>query len=559
MSHKYKVAAVALCTALMCALTACTGGGSGSTSSRGLNRTQQGYGQSSAQASSSAAPSSGTSSVVSNTYIDAPYLPDDKTLVAIPTARSAAEETKTQTAKVLTVGGGEVLGNSTMSGWRYGLFQGLYAAGANFEMVGRYTEARDFRLPSRYAKHSAVQYLKINTLSNNYTSYFVGDFDVAVIMLGVDDTQNLSAVDEYEKLLKKLVNAYPDAEFYVVEPLVSRESEATRKLMLNLSYICEQIGRVTYIPLSAARLDDSDYASAYKLNECGADKLGRTIASYIAGDVLAVNQTADNSYKLPTRVTSITKLPATAEIYITSDKKPSMTLAATASPSKAAVTNVVWTSSNPSVATVDTYGRVRAKAIGATTVTATTLDGGYSSSCVITVRATTSVKETSLINCKLSKDNWSGSTGSLSSSAFATTSKTYSKAVTITTKKQASASSFTLSADVSVNMTSYKAVSGNYVSISYGGFTLKINDCGRSLELLQGNKSLGKYTAVGPSYKTLTYAVSYKDGKVSALIDGGAVITAAATKGDAKTAVSVKINELKRITSVKNVTLNGTL
>lgn len=558
MSHKYKVAALALCTALTCALTACAGGG-GSTSSRGPNRTQQGYGQSSSQVSSTDSPSSGTSSVVSNTYIDAPYLPDDKTIISIPTARPATDDTKSQTARVLTVGGGEVLGASTMSGWRYSLFEGLFASGANFEMVGRYTDARDFRLPSRYAKHSAVQYLKINTLYNNYASYFVGDFDVAVIMLGADDTKNLSAVDEYEKLLKTLVNAYPEAEFYVVEPLVARDSDAIRKLMMNLAYICQQIGRVTYIPLSAAGLTANDYAADYKLNEWGADKLGRAIASYIAGDVLAVNNTENKSYKLPTRAEAISKLPATAEIYITANSKPSMTLAATVTPSKAAVKNVVWTSSNPSVATVDAYGRVRAKAIGATTVTATTLDGGYSSSCVITVRATTEKKQTSLINCKLNKDNWSGSTGSIASNAFATTSKTYSKAVTITTKKQAAARTFTLSADVSVSMNSYKAVSGNYVSMSYGGFTLKINDCGRSLELLQGKKSLGKYTAVGPSYKPLNYSISYKDGKVSALIDGGAVITADATLGDAKTAVSVKINELKRVTSVKNITLNGTL
>lgn len=58
----------------------------------------------------------------------------------------------------------------------------------------------------------------------------------------------------------------------------------------------------------------------------------------------------------------------------------------TITPSNASNKNVTWTSSNPGVATVNA-GQVTAIANGTTTITATTRDGGYSATCVVTVNA----------------------------------------------------------------------------------------------------------------------------------------------------------------------------
>ena len=55
-------------------------------------------------------------------------------------------------------------------------------------------------------------------------------------------------------------------------------------------------------------------------------------------------------------------------------------------PSNATNQTVTWCSSDESVATVNTYtGFVRAKKAGVATITACTVDGGYSASCVVTV------------------------------------------------------------------------------------------------------------------------------------------------------------------------------
>lgn len=68
-------------------------------------------------------------------------------------------------------------------------------------------------------------------------------------------------------------------------------------------------------------------------------------------------------------------------------------LIATISPSTATNKNVIWTSSNPEVASVDrsskdpNNGFVLAKIVGTTEITATTEDGGKTTKCIVTVKA----------------------------------------------------------------------------------------------------------------------------------------------------------------------------
>ena len=58
----------------------------------------------------------------------------------------------------------------------------------------------------------------------------------------------------------------------------------------------------------------------------------------------------------------------------------------TVCPSNATNQTVTWSSSDESVATVNTYtGKVTAKKAGTTTITACTVDGGYSASCMVSV------------------------------------------------------------------------------------------------------------------------------------------------------------------------------
>ncbi|MCL2244590.1 MAG: SUMF1/EgtB/PvdO family nonheme iron enzyme, partial [Treponema sp.] len=70
------------------------------------------------------------------------------------------------------------------------------------------------------------------------------------------------------------------------------------------------------------------------------------------------------------------------------------TLKATVTPSNATYKNVIWTSSNPAVATVNNNGTITANSAGTAIITARTIDGGYAATYVATVDGITLDKET---------------------------------------------------------------------------------------------------------------------------------------------------------------------
>lgn len=61
-------------------------------------------------------------------------------------------------------------------------------------------------------------------------------------------------------------------------------------------------------------------------------------------------------------------------------------LTATVTPDDASNKTVRWTSDDETIATVDANGVVTAKAVGTVTITATTVDGQYTASCLVTVK-----------------------------------------------------------------------------------------------------------------------------------------------------------------------------
>ncbi len=89
------------------------------------------------------------------------------------------------------------------------------------------------------------------------------------------------------------------------------------------------------------------------------------------------------------------------------------TLVATVRPTNATNKNVTWSSSNPSVATVDANGVVTGVAVGNATITVTTVDGGHTATCLVKVRQKKTITVTEEINTNTgtftSFDNNSGS------------------------------------------------------------------------------------------------------------------------------------------------------
>lgn len=84
---------------------------------------------------------------------------------------------------------------------------------------------------------------------------------------------------------------------------------------------------------------------------------------------------------VPVAVSGVALSPET----LTLEAGKSSQLTVTFQPAGATNQNVTWESSDPSVATVDENGRVRAVAEGTAIITVTTADGGFTATCEVTV------------------------------------------------------------------------------------------------------------------------------------------------------------------------------
>lgn len=88
-------------------------------------------------------------------------------------------------------------------------------------------------------------------------------------------------------------------------------------------------------------------------------------------------------YNKPVLVTGVSLNQISARLY-TNHGSSTVQLTAIVEPADAADKTVTWSTSNPAVATVDENGLVRVHTSGTAEITATTADGSYTASCIVT-------------------------------------------------------------------------------------------------------------------------------------------------------------------------------
>lgn len=126
-------------------------------------------------------------------------------------------------------------------------------------------------------------------------------------------------------------------------------------------------GAAALADIKTRGMDTPLYVGAYCNNVSGSYEYLRVVRGYKPSEVIPVTGIELNHYG--------------KTIY----QGETLQLEATITPSNATYQDVVWTSDNPSVATVDETGLVYAVDAGFATVTATTVDGGLTAQCVVTV------------------------------------------------------------------------------------------------------------------------------------------------------------------------------
>lgn len=141
------------------------------------------------------------------------------------------------------------------------------------------------------------------------------------------------------------------------------------------------------------------------LNVAEVDSNGRVTAIDV-GTATITATTADGKYsakctvtvtKPVVRVTGIT----ISNTALTLERDQTATITAGTQPANADNRNIIWKSNNTEVATVDSNGNVKAVGYGTATITATTEDGGYSKTCVISVPENIEVTGISLSSEKI--------------------------------------------------------------------------------------------------------------------------------------------------------------
>ena len=118
------------------------------------------------------------------------------------------------------------------------------------------------------------------------------------------------------------------------------------------------------------------------------------VTAIAAGEATITVTTEDGSFTATCTVTVIVSATSVTlnESSITLDEKETYQLTATILPANATDKNVTWKSSNNEVATV-VNGLVTAVAAGSATITVTTVDGGFTASCEVTVREITGIND----------------------------------------------------------------------------------------------------------------------------------------------------------------------
>ena len=242
-------------------------------------------------------------------------------------------------------------------------------------------------------------------------------------------------------------------------------------------------------------------------------------------------------------------------------KDQTIQLSATVTPDDATDKSLTWSSSNPSVATVDANGLVTAVSSGRTTITATTADGSNkTATCAVTVNISvpvtgitlnqttaslTSRGQTLQLTATVTPDNATNKsvTWSSSNTAVATVSSTglvtaVSNGTATITAKAADGSNKTATCAVTVN------ISVPVTGITLNQTTASLTSRGQTLQLT------ATVTPENATNKSVTWSSSNTavatvdaNGLVTAVSSGTATITAKTADGSNKTATcAVTVN-----------------
>lgn len=488
---------------------------------------------------------------------------------------------KYKNVRIACIGDSITQGTGTYSAYRYYLYRDLISSGATFTYVGS-EKSIDPRLPGSYQWHGGYggAFIGPNTDGKNRSTYdSLGNYlgsgaDIALVMIGANnyfhgiDVDNMNEV--YQNFVKRIIELSPGITVYC-GTMVNQSNGAapdenkgyTNGLNSILSSVvdslCKQGYDVKYVDLcgitqlSGANGDFDDDDGTHP-NEQGQEKIAAAWCDAILDQILEINDKGDNSAESVKRPSSIKLSSDKASVYTGSKVR----LTATVKPSDAKHTGCIWTSSDKSIATVDTFGLVTGVKSGTATITAKTIDGGIAATCEVTVSKDSSAPNyKTFVSETFTQGNWEGDEASGFSGGGWYHYFPGGSAKTVVSK-----TSYEAGKNFMINM-SYSAEQNNglnqsntsyYVSVAYGGYELRIYNCGGMVKLFKNGSELGSYSSEYMLKKHL-YGFSYSNGKITVHRDYETLFTVKASSMPTSSKITVTACEPSRVTNIHAVVI----
>ena len=316
--------------------------------------------------------------------------------------KTAAEKATMKRARILMMGDSTTAGDGSEAAFRFSMYQKLYEDGCYFQLVGDLTSS-DYRLSPAYNAHLSQGGRTTDQLKDTYLNNVAGGkigYDIAVITIGVNDLYGGATGEtlrpKYQALLDAVFGDRPDAKVYFAEliwmpDIADAKQSATDKVIAEL--VTEYQGKGYDITLLKHK-DNSGYVNTNKdhiitfgpsgnhPNHIGNSEIGLGYAAALKDAILEINKESAPAGQTavvdPTGVTL-----SKSEVALKIDEQ--IKLQYTVAPANSDVVSVVFSSSDPSVATVDFQGIITAHKAGEATITARVTGTNIKATCKVTV------------------------------------------------------------------------------------------------------------------------------------------------------------------------------
>ncbi len=474
-------------------------------------------------------------------------------------APTAEQKASMRRAKILLMGdswtqggGASVLGSF--------FYSALTDLGGYFELVGQNKYGTP-ELDEHYIRHCGGGGWTVEKLQTAYNNSIKGkiDYDIAIIHIGLNDGYGDSDVElyaqRYDKLMADVFADNPDAIVYLVsvhegELNPDYTAKLSEKVKLTAEKYAKAGKKISY--LHAPDYYDFKPDENFIIhgpgnrhpNHIGNQKIATAYAMAVAEDVLEINKKpalADADKVIdPTSVT-ISK----NELNLKIDQQKTLTWEV--APKGNEVSNIIWSSSDPYVVTVNFHGLVTAVAAGEATITARIPGTEIKAECKVKVNGEKfelALPDNEILNEDFSyKANWNDPNEVIDGGYV----KVRFQAIDfmLESKQAYKASKESASLQFTNRMTmlvGQKPSKTRWFKLSWGDYIIETNDNWATTSLYYKEDLLGRHTAHQRADYEETFTLKFENGKVLLYI-GNELIARADAPADPNGKITMELHK----------------